>query len=111
MENTYRAMTRDLNDHFRQTFSGGRVLMTPGITALPNDSARANVLESVRTFDQFTDDNDPHGEHDCAIFTVDGTRYMWKIDYYDEAMEHGSEEPWNPQVTTRVLTIMLASEY
>jgi hypothetical protein len=33
------------------------------------------------------------------------------IDYYDATMEFGSEAPADASKTTRVLTIMLASEY
>ncbi|WP_155738168.1 DUF3768 domain-containing protein, partial [Sphingobium yanoikuyae] len=31
--------------------------------------------------------------------------------YYDRDLEFGSAEPWNPDATTRVLTILLTSEY
>nr|WP_254108267.1 MULTISPECIES: DUF3768 domain-containing protein [unclassified Sphingomonas]AJW29476.1 hypothetical protein pJE1_054 [Sphingomonas sp. JE1] len=30
---------------------------------------------------------------------------------YDRALEFGSEAPWDAEQTTRVLTILLASEY
>ena len=62
-------------------------------------------------FDSFTEDNDPHGEHDFGAFDFKDERIFWKIDYYDAACEYGCEDPADPSKTTRVLTIMLASEY
>jgi hypothetical protein len=99
---------RALNDAFRRTLSGGQVMMTAGIAALP-DAARAKVLNEVRTFDAFTADNDPHCEHDFGSFKVDGRKIFWKIDAYDAAMEFGSEDPADTSKTTRVLTIMFAA--
>lgn len=99
-----------LNDAFRTTFAGGKVFMTNGVASLP-DAARARVLNAVREFSVFTQDNDPHGEHDFGAVEVSGHRCFWKIDYYDPALEFGSEHPEDPTVTTRVLTIMLADEY
>jgi hypothetical protein len=101
---------RDLNDAFRRTFSGGKMMMTSGVAGLP-DLAKAKVLQLVATFDQFTEDNDPHGEHDFGSFELANRKFFWKIDYYDELCEFGSEDPSDPKRTTRVLTLMLASEY
>jgi hypothetical protein len=84
--------------------------MTAGVAAMPEDIQRA-VLDRVRMFDTFTLDNDPRGEHDFGSFEVDGRKLFWKIDYYDADMAFGSEDPADPSKTTRVLTIMLASEY
>ena len=47
---------------------------------------------------------------DTGAFEHNGERVFWKIDCYDRAMEFGSEDPADPQKTTRVLTIMLAGE-
>lgn len=99
-----------LNDFFRTTFLGGRVCMTQGVNGLPL-YVKARALLNVQSFDEFTQDNDPHGEHDFGSFEAGGERFFWKIDYYDERCEFGSEDPADPEKTTRVLTIMLAEEY
>lgn len=70
-----------------------------------------DILRRVREFTDFTEDNDPHGEHDFAGFDQQGERIFWKIDYYDLELEMGSFDPSDPAVTLRVLTIMLGSEY
>ena len=104
------AKIRELNDRFRTTMTGGRVMMTAGVDALPSD-VKAMVIRRVATFTDFNADNDPHKEHDFGSFTFAGRKFFFKLDYYDLAMEFGSEDPADPSKTTRVLTIMLASEY
>ena len=98
---------RVLNDAFRRSFVGGIVMITAGIEAMPIEQRRS-LLQKVRAFDVFTGDNDPHGEHDFGAIDV---RCFWKLDYYDRATEMGSPDPADPDVTTRVLTIMRADEY
>lgn len=104
------ARIRELNDLLRATFIGGKVVMTAAVAALDN-ATRANVLNTARTFNSFTRHNDPYGEHECFFFQVDGERYFAKIDYYDRSMEYGSDDPADPNVTTRVLTIGDAASY
>lgn len=99
-----------LNDRLRQTGQGGRVMVTDGITALGLDFAK-QVLAKVSSFVDFTENNDPHGEHDCAVMAVSGHRIIWKIDYYDRNMQFHSPDAADPKVTVRVLTIMTAQEY
>ncbi len=99
-----------LNDALRTTMSGGRVMLTAGVDALASD-VKAMVIRRVATFSDFTPENDPHGEHDFGSFAVAGRKFFFKIDYFDAAMEFGSEDPADPAKTTRVLTIMLAEEY
>ena len=79
---------RELNDRFRTTMTGGRVLMTAGVNALPSD-VKAMVIQRVTTFTDFNADNDPHGEHDFGSFTLTGHKFFFKIEYYDAKMEFG----------------------
>ena len=90
--------------------TGGRVMLTAGVNALPSD-VQAIVIRRVATFSEFTADNDPHQEHDFGNLEVARLKFFWKIDYFDANMEFGSEDPTDPTKTTRVLTIMLSSEY
>lgn len=101
---------RDLNDKFRQTFEGGRVMITQGVRA--KGEAHAMIaLSMVRTFTAFDEGDDPFQEHDFGAFNLKDEKHFWKIDYYDTSVEYGSEDPSDPDKTTRVLTLMLASEY
>ena len=110
MTSTTTTRIAELNDILRTTFLTGRVLMTEGIRALPDD-AQSRIVEAVQTFTAFTPDNDPHGEHDFGAVTIEGEKVFWKIDYYAPDMMHGSDDPSDPKQARRVLTIMLAEEY
>ena len=111
-DNQSRVRIRELNDNFRKTLDPtlGRVMLTAGVDALPSD-VRAMTMRKVATFDAFSGDNDPHGEHDFGSFDLAGQKFFWKIDYYSLDLQGGSEDPSDPVVTMRVLTLMLAMEY
>lgn len=102
-----------LNDEFRKAAGTaaqiGRIFKTHGIASLPIRD-QVQVLELVRTFNDFAKD-DPYGEHDFGSISHNGEKIFWKIDYYDQDGEQGSEDPSDPDVTTRVLTVMLAHEW
>ena len=116
-----------LNDRARQAMGLACVAVaTVGFRSLPaRDQSR--VRELIETFDAFDWDNDPHGERDFGVVyrITDGCwttaraqarddereHVFWKIDYFDRELCFASEDPADPSVTRRVLTIMLASEY
>ena len=101
---------KTLNDNFRKTFIGGRVMLTSGIRAKTQDEI-AEILEKVRSFDNFTTANDPYDEHDFGSFDYKGQKIFWKIDYYDKNMQYLSEDPTDISKTIRTLTIMLAEDW
>ena len=101
---------RALNDQLRCHGLGGRTFLTPGVTSQSSEQ-QAEIIRAVRRFDRFNERNDPYGEHDCALINVAGLNVLWKIDAYDTTLTLGSPDPADPDVTCRVLTIMLADEY
>lgn len=111
------ARIRELNDALRTAdtaigalLANGQVVVTAGVAAKGN-AFIDRAVKAVREFSDFTQDNDPHGEHDFGIFELDGVSLNWKIDYYDRDLKYGSADPSDPQETRRVLTILLAEEY
>ena len=85
-------------------------MLTQGIQAL-GQKAVAEIIAKVRAFDQFNEGNDPYKEHDFGKVVHGKETVLWKIDYYDHAMEFHSPDPADPAVTTRVMTVMLGEEY
>ena len=114
MNDDHTAKIRELNDTFRLDPASpripGKVVMTQGINAFSPEE-QLHIFNRVRCFDDFTESNDPYGEHDFGSFTFNGGKIFWKIDYYDPDCHKGSIDPANPEETMRVLTIMMASEY
>lgn len=99
-----------LNDLLRRGLGKGQVFMTSGVVDM-GQGALLDIMTLVRDFDDFSANNDPHGEHDFGAFSYRGEKLFWKIDYYDQSLTYGSDDPADEAVTTRVLTVMLAREY
>ncbi|MBB5712384.1 DUF3768 domain-containing protein [Sphingomonas xinjiangensis] len=70
--------------------------------------AGANLLKAIRRY-EFKPGDGP--ERDYGSLEFAGERICFKIDYYDPALEYGSEDPADASVTRRVMTIMLVSDY
>jgi len=88
----------------------GQVLVTPGVSS-EGEEFQAAALAAVATDTRFTEDNDPYGDHTFGTVTVSHQKLFWKVDLYDTDFTYGSERPFDPKVTRRVLTIMCPSEY
>ena len=121
---------RELNDNARTSWGlYGKVFFTNGIRAL-SEADQSAIAERVQQYggpnpntpeddtirDPWVEGDNPYGENDFGVIVhecEDGesVKVYFKFDYYDQNMEYGSEDPSDPRQTTRVLTIMLASEY
>lgn len=103
----------ELNDKLRQNlFNPGKdkVILTQGVSNLPFDE-QLRILIKVKLFNNFNAGNDPYSQHDFGMIEHSELKYFFKIDYYDTSMEYASDDPSNPDITTRVLIIMRADEY
>lgn len=98
------------NDDFRKHLSQGTLVLTCGIRANPKEDIQA-IINRVRTFDTFDENNDPYNEHDFGAFDYKGNTIFWTIDNYDQKFLYLSPDVSNPRLTNKVLTIMYAEEY
>ena len=103
------------NDRFRASLGRdpgvpGRIVLTAGVE-VRGPAFVESAIQAVQRFQDFTEDNDPHGERDFGVFEIEDEKLFWKIDLYDLAYRYGSETPADPARTRRVLTLMLAHEY
>jgi hypothetical protein len=99
-----------LNDILRKTAIGGRFMITRGVRALAAFDP-GQLMAALARYDEFDALNDPHGERDFGSIDLWGAELLWKIDYYAPGLILGSDDPADPSVTERVLTVLLAEEY
>jgi hypothetical protein len=85
LTNPRSSVIAQLNDQLRCHARGGQVAITSGVIDL-GPGIVPLVMEAVRSFDQFSPDNDPYGEHDFGAVNVLGHRVFWKIDLYDPGL-------------------------
>ncbi len=95
-----------LNDGARE--NAVNYMATRGILAL-DPQMISDIYVRVQNFKDFTEDNDPYGEHDFGSFVIARNEVFWKIDYYNHELSAWCD-PLSPECR-RVLTIMLAEEY
>jgi hypothetical protein len=85
-------------------------MVTSGVQALGTEMLH-RIDEAIAAFDEFDEDSDPHGEHDFGVVEMADHEVMFKIDYYDVTLNYLSPDPSNPELTVRVMTLMLVEEY
>lgn len=78
--------------------------------ALVEDFVR-RAIEKARRVSAFTPDSGPHAGRDFGSFELDARAVFWKIDLYEGDLTYRSPNPADPDVTVRVLTVLLTEEY
>jgi len=102
-EDKFKEMARR-NDVARQL--GLNFVVTNKASELPDIE---ELLYSVRSFNRFSEEDDPYGWHDLGKFEWHNQSVLWKIDYYDAELKH-FVDPLSDDCK-RLITVMLASEY
>lgn len=100
----------ELNDRLRTQGIGGEIYLTRSI-ALLQDEMKQRIFKAVQEFNSFNKSNDPYLERDFGSLHVGQHHVFWKIDYYDPTKQYHSEDPSNAEITSRIMTIMMAEEY
>jgi len=106
MDTEVAAKIAKLNDAARRDVMS--YMTTAGVISL-EPSIVGDIYTAVYNYKDFTEDNDPYGEHDFGSFKIHGHKIFWKIDYYDQQLKYGVD-PLDSDCR-RVVTIMLAEEY
>ena len=99
-----------LNDQLRKTGVGGTIMITQSVRRLTGFNAET-LAAALANYNGFDADNDPHGERDFGDLSLWGYDLLWKFDYYDLDLKFGSDDPADPSVTSRVLTVMTVSDW
>ena len=99
-----------LNDRFRQgDRSLGEYKLSRQVLALPKHKQK-QLFKELQEFSDFNPQNDPSGDRSRGEIVMDNFTYIWKIDYLDTTMTMVSDDPADPSVTTRVLSIIRTGE-
>ena len=79
-------------------------LISEGAMGLPPEKLSI-LVEMVKSFDSFSEDIDPRGEHDLVVVNLDGVKFYAKFDYFDEQLKY-----YKPG-GRHVLTLLRADEW
>ncbi|CUS43647.1 hypothetical protein J2X47_003699 [Sphingomonas sp. BE270] len=105
-----------LNDRCRQGLDPtGRIVITAACLATLAEErgkvaqilAQADLMAAIRRYVFRPEESRERARGDLVVA---GHAVRFTIDYYDLTLEWGSEDPADPLVTVRVMTIMLPSD-
>ena len=65
-----------LNDQARITLTNCKLIITRGIDLLGEETVDC-ILNLVKSFDDFSERNDPFGEHDFGAIEYEGNTVFW----------------------------------
>lgn len=69
---------QELNDSFRTSLSGGKVMITRGISLLPSEDGN-NIVKQVQSFNSFNKNNDPMENTILGYLTLRETGFFGKL--------------------------------
>ena len=85
-------------------------MVTSGVMAVKG-YCRSILTSALANYGGFDEDNDPHGERDMGHFVLFDTDLYFKIDYYEQDLKFGSDDPADASITHRILTIMTKADF
>lgn len=101
---------RELNDKFRRSGQGGVTLISLGVHDL-GAKAVADIRKDIASITSFSKEDDPDGMHDFGSVSHNGRLIYWMIEHYDKDIANEAEDPSDADETTRVMSIILSTEY
>jgi hypothetical protein len=104
-----KAQVRQFNDSFRAAITNDGIMLSEGVKELPID-VRAMAIRKVATFDAFSADNDPHGEHDFGGFDLAGKRFFWQLTRDNKLKPELRDDMGDATGTGQILAIRLSGE-
>ena len=98
-----------LNDRLQQTFLAGRIELSEGILALPQDQ-RIEIIDKVEHYDSFAPQGVAQKEKDFGAYCCGEHDVFWEINCYDENGVWTCFNRDDPSKTDRILSIRLINE-
>ena len=98
-----------LNDRFRQTFRGGKIILGDKVRTL-SYLEKSHLVQAIKMFSDFNSENDPYREHDFGCVLLNTQRYYFRICCYDLQLQGRSANPHIVGQTRRILIITRLDE-